>query len=216
MSDWITAVNGRPMQVFAAEEGVSAEESQARGADMAAELQAAQREDKLYGRCQCKGVEFYISRPDVDAGSEAHFSNDRELLFRLGPKDDRWQAANCFCNSCRRSSGCEITSFAFVATTHVTMADGSPFSMDYGTLRSYQSSPGKARAFCNRCGACVFYWTTGRPGGVDVNVGLLNAESGARAEEWLWWEPEPEFGEDAIHKGLVTALRDGMKAYRKN
>jgi hypothetical protein len=68
-----------------------------------------------------------------------------------------------------------------------------------GTLRRFESSPGVDRQFCGACGASVYWHCDGRPDLVDVCVGLLNSECGARAEDWLEWETgRVSFSEDAI------------------
>jgi hypothetical protein len=79
-------------------------------------------------------------------------------------------------------------------------------------LRSYESSPGVLREFCGTCGATIFWHDKWRPEVVDVSVGLLEAQEGARAEEWLeWWVERVSFEEDAAGRGdLIPALRRGL------
>jgi hypothetical protein len=53
-------------------------------------------------------------------------------------------------------------------------------------MKAYRSSESAVRMFCGVCGAGCFW--DGEERGValvDVAVGLLDAETGARAEEWL-------------------------------
>ncbi|KAL2135035.1 hypothetical protein VTI74DRAFT_10072 [Chaetomium olivicolor] len=65
-------------------------------------------------------------------------------------------------------------------------------------LKSYESSPGRIREFCARCGATVFWHDGFRPDLIDVSVGLLRAPEGARAEGWLeWWTGRVSFSEEA-------------------
>lgn len=84
-------------------------------------------------------------------------------------------------------------------------------------MKTYTSSPGVTRSFCGKCGANVL-WSgdeehTGRVGLVDVAVGLLDASTGARAEEWLdWWSERVSFREEANNRGLVVGLERGLKA----
>ena len=45
-------------------------------------------------------------------------------------------------------------------------------------------------------------------------VGLLDAGSGVRAEELLaWWTGRVSFAEDALNKGLVRGLEEGLKRW---
>lgn len=49
---------------------------------------------------------------------------------------------------------------------------------------------------------------------MDVAVGLLDAASGARAEELLaWWTERVSFSEYALNKGLILGLERGIKAW---
>ena len=65
--------------------------------------------------------------------------------------------------------------------------------------------------FCGTCGALVFYHDVAqRPHMVDAAVGLLDAPSGSRAEEWLSWsQREPSYISDAENKKLAEGLRAG-------
>lgn len=89
-------------------------------------------------------------------------------------------------------------------------------------LRSYESSPGVFREFCQGCGATVFWHSEKRSDLIDVSVGLLQAKEGARAESLLeWWRDRCSFAEDAglDRKGwvrtwaedLVQGLEEGIK-----
>jgi hypothetical protein len=81
------------------------------------------------------------------------------------------------------------------------------------TIRTYESSAGIYRDFCGRCGAAVFFRKDGRDGDVwDMVVGLLEVESGARAEGRLGWDAEVCFGEEAVDWRLVWRLGEGLKA----
>jgi hypothetical protein len=80
----------------------------------------------------------------------------------------------------------------------------------------YRSRNDVTRTFCRRCGANIFYDARSRPSIVDVAVGLLDAGSGARAEEVLaWWADRVSFKEYALNKGSIQGLEDGLKAWGK-
>lgn len=94
------------------------------------------------------------------------------------------------------------------------MANGEPFRHGFGTLKSYRSSPIAKRWFCDTCGANVFYDSDERPTLLDVSVGVLDADSGARAEEWLEWEKgRVSFREDVHNTSLLEALEEGMSKW---
>lgn len=57
-----------------------------------------------------------------------------------------------------------------------------------GTLEVYRSSQGVKRYFCSHCSACVFYADEGKHADmVDLAIGVVHAEEGARAEESFQW-----------------------------
>ena len=113
-------------------------------------------------------------------------------------------------------TGFELVTWAHVPRANIRMIDGSPFQLEAGTLMHYDSSPGVQRDFCVRCGATVFFRKDGgKPEIWGVAVGLLQAESGARAEEWLGWDAEVSMGEEAVDRGLVRMLEKGLKSCKE-
>jgi hypothetical protein len=85
-------------------------------------------------------------------------------------------------------------------------------------MRTYQSSEGVVRIFCGVCGAGCF-WDSEERGGVlvDVAVGLLDAETGARAEDWLeWWWGRVSYKELGLNKSLVRSLEKGLRSWGKH
>ncbi|KAI8957409.1 Mss4-like protein [Daldinia sp. FL1419] len=147
--------------------------------------------------------------------------HDEKWWLRPRGKDDpdltRYLAGTCACRSCRLSSGFEIQTWAFVPRSNIFFLPPSsptPIPLDFSMLqrppsplRSYESTPGVLREFCPRCGASVFWHDRWRPELIDVSVGLLAAEEGARAESWLdWWKGRVSFEEDVGNgrSGVLT------------
>lgn len=188
----------------------------------------AQPSSELNCYCQCRGVEFKITRP-TKASRESLSSPWSDLLrpYVSGPSDNKddvkwwlrandtkFLAGNCACNSCRLNSGFDLNQWAFVPKLIVLQKDGKSLDYNMGTLKQYESSKGCHRNFCGRCGATVFFHNDERPALVDVAVGVLDAEDGARAESWLeWWTKRVSFSEDAQNKHLTTSLLDGLKRW---
>lgn len=50
---------------------------------------------------------------------------------------------------------------------------------------------------------------------IDISAGLLDAEEGARAEEWLEWRTRVSFEECALNKGLVAKVAEGLKKWEE-
>ncbi|KAF1967280.1 hypothetical protein BU23DRAFT_516579 [Bimuria novae-zelandiae CBS 107.79] len=190
------------------------------------------RTDKIYAHCQCKGVEFWISPPnEASKTAESHWpdllvpdetgssANPNNYPWWL-PTLDRYLAGTCACRSCTRASGFDITFWAFIPTANITLdAEGTkPFTRSpyWGTIKTYRSRDDVTRPFCGRCGASLFYDGHMRPSLVDVAVGLLDAPSGARAEEMLaWWPERVSFREYALNKALIKGLEGGIASWGK-
>ena len=171
-------------------------------------LQRSTCRKRLRARCHCGGVDFYISPP---ASAQVHDG----LPENMRPKDKtRWYALNDACTSCRLLSSCAVTSWAIVEASHVTLADGSPYKPDLGTTRAYKSSPKVDRTFCSTCGAIVFYQCDELPQYLDVAVGLLEADSGVRAEEWLEWRTHRlAYEEDCTWTSFLRSMKEGLRNY---
>ena len=56
----------------------------------------------------------------------------------------------CHCRSCRKASGSAHGANAPVARSDLHLVDAAQ------TLREYESSPGKFRGFCSRCGSPLY------------------------------------------------------------
>jgi hypothetical protein len=186
-------------------------------------------EEKLHAHCHCGGVDFYISRPNEESlkasspfpdllvpyNSRRSAANPENKPWWLSTDRTKYLSGTCACNSCRRIAGFDIVSWAFVPVTSLSLADDEPFRRGFGTLKSYTSSPRRTRWFCGTCGANVFWDGDERPTLLDISVGLLDAKSGTRAEEWLEWETgRVSFREDFHNEGLVVDLERGLKRWK--
>ena len=56
----------------------------------------------------------------------------------------------CHCRQCRKASGSAFAANAGVATKHFELTSG------LDSLASYESSPGKKRYFCAKCGSPIY------------------------------------------------------------
>jgi len=84
--------------------------------------------------------------------------------------------AYCHCTSCRRASGSAFTANSPVATATVRWTRGRT------SLREYESSPGKFRAFCDNCGSPVYARLVAQPDWLSMRLGLIDADPGHRAQ----------------------------------
>lgn len=179
----------------------------------------------LKGYCHCRGVQFTVHRPshtpsinnvpwpDLIMPYHLDFAeNSGDLKWWLRANNEKYLAGTCACHSCRLGSGYDIQTWAFIPKANLTQGTGQDLNYFAGTLRQYESSMGTYREFCRVCGATVFWHSDDRPDIVDVSVGLLDSDEGARAEDWLeWWTGRVSFEELALNKGYISSLSQGLK-----
>ena len=186
--------------------------------------------DHLRGYCHCRAVQFTISRPNeipsirnvpwpdlIMPYHSKSSENTGDEKWWLRSNGTKYLAGTCACNSCRLCSGYDIQTWAFIPKANINLLHGQELKCTMGTLKQYESSTGVYREFCRTCGATVFWHSGDRPDLVDVSVGLLDSERGARAEDWLeWWTERVSFEELAHNKPFVTLLSRGLREWAEN
>ncbi len=80
----------------------------------------------------------------------------------------------CHCSQCRKAQGSAFAANIPAQESQLRFTAGAE------ALVSYESSPGKIRVFCGRCGSPLFSRTTSLPGVVRLRAGSLDEPSGAR------------------------------------
>jgi putative intracellular protease/amidase len=105
----------------------------------------------------------------------------------------------CHCKSCRKASGTAHAANAPVDRENFRMLQGAD------GVRQFESSPGKFRAFCSRCGSPLYAYLAASPGVLRVRLGTLDTPftKQARAHTFVsdkapWEEigaPLPQFPE---------------------
>lgn len=100
----------------------------------------------------------------------------------------------CHCTSCRKASGTAHAANAPVQRSSFRLVSGGD------TLREFESSPGKFRAFCSACGSPIYAHLTSSPEVLRIRLGSLDTPfvKQPRAHTWLSdkapWEPLPSDG----------------------
>lgn len=74
----------------------------------------------------------------------------------------------CHCSQCRRAQGTPFATNIPVALAAFVLTDGDEL------LAAYESSPGKQRVFCRRCGSPIFSKKATLPDVLRIRAGLLN------------------------------------------
>ena len=93
---------------------------------------------------------------------------------KLGP------AGFCHCKQCQRASGSAFASNAPVRTKYFALVAGAEL------VAEYESSPGKFRAFCSRCGSPVCSRRDSEPEIRRLRLGSFDGDPGRRPQAHVW------------------------------
>ncbi|HSJ98269.1 MAG TPA: GFA family protein [Myxococcota bacterium] len=96
------------------------------------------------------------------------------ITGKLGP------AGFCHCSQCRKANGSAFASNAPVRARYLEIAAGRE------RIREFESSPGKFRAFCSRCGSPVYSRRDTEPELLRLRLGLLDGDPGRRPAAHVW------------------------------
>jgi hypothetical protein len=116
-----------------------------------------------------------------------------EITGKLGP------VAYCHCETCRRANGTAFAANAPVRTRYLAWAGGRE------AISEYESSPGKLRAFCSRCGSPVYSRRVDEPDLYRIRLGTLDEDPGRRAFGHFW----------VSEKAPWFDVADGLPQYRE-
>lgn len=93
---------------------------------------------------------------------------------KLGP------AGYCHCKQCQRASGTAFAANAAVRTKYFELLSGRELVTDY------ESSPGKLRSFCKRCGSPVWTRRTSEPDLLRLRLGSIDGDPERRPLAHVW------------------------------
>ncbi len=93
---------------------------------------------------------------------------------KLGP------AGYCHCKQCQRASGSAFAANAPTRTKYFELVSGADL------VSEYESSPGKFRAFCSRCGSPIYSRTESDPETRRLRLGTLDSDPGRRPLGHVW------------------------------
>jgi hypothetical protein len=80
----------------------------------------------------------------------------------------------CHCSQCRKAQGAPFATNTPVSTTAFHLLGCAEL------LTSFESSPGKERVFCNRCGSPIYSKKDTIPGVLRIRAGLINEPLSAK------------------------------------
>ena len=95
-------------------------------------------------------------------------------------KNDSIVAMFCHCQTCRKINGSAFGSSAAI------YKDGFSVTSGEDLLTGYQSTPGKTRYFCSRCGTHVYATSTKKPENVMLRIGCIDGDHGIKPSKHIW------------------------------
>jgi hypothetical protein len=94
----------------------------------------------------------------------------------------------CYCAQCRKAQGTAFASVLPIKADDFTLLGGDEL------LRHFDSSPGKERTFCGRCGSPIYSRRMALPGALRIRAGLIDQPLPVRiafhqhvASKANWW-----------------------------
>ena len=85
---------------------------------------------------------------------------------------------NCHCSICRKSHGAAFATWGIIDPDQFHWTSGEEH------VQSYESSPGRWRRFCRRCGSPLVSSHSGQVG--EVVIGTIDGDPGARPSEHIF------------------------------
>jgi hypothetical protein len=87
---------------------------------------------------------------------------------------------HCHCVDCRKAQGAAFATNAPVARAAFDITSGRH------SISKFESSPGKFRCFCSRCGSPVYSYRQAIPDTIRVRLGTLDCDPGNRPVLHSW------------------------------
>lgn len=103
----------------------------------------------------------------------------------------------CHCRSCRKASGTAHSANAAVPRGAFVLLQGDSL------LREYESSPGKFRAFCSRCGSPIYARLAASPDVLRIRLGALDTP----------FDGQPEVHTFVADKAPWAPIADGLPQF---
>lgn len=101
-------------------------------------------------------------------------------------------AGHCHCSMCRKSHGAAFVTWAMVNPDQFRWTPGEQF------VQGYESSPGRQRCFCKKCGSPLVATHSGKI--TEVALGTVDGDPGVRPGEHIF------VGSKAVWYEIADAL----------
>jgi hypothetical protein len=86
----------------------------------------------------------------------------------------------CHCSMCRKANGSAFSTNGIVRRRDFSFMRGDEL------IQEYESSPGRFRAFCSRCGSPIYSRVDAQPEALRVRLGTLDCDPGRRPAGHVW------------------------------
>jgi hypothetical protein len=113
------------------------------------------------------------------------------ITGKIGP------AVYCHCKQCQRASGSAFAANAPARTRYFELTSGDDL------VSEYESSAGKYRAFCRRCGSPVYSRRDSEPDIKRIRLGTLDSDPERRPLAHMW----------VISKAPWHSIEDSLPQY---
>ena len=111
-------------------------------------------------------------------------------------KNEPITAVFCHCVTCRNINGSAFGSSAIILKDGFSKITGEEF------IVGYESSPGKMRKFCSKCGTHVYATSSKKPENVILRIGCLESGHGVKPSKHIWVSQKESWYE--ITKNIPT------------
>ena len=99
---------------------------------------------------------------------------------RFEISEEIWGFMHCHCETCRKIHGTVYGSSALVKREGFKVVAGEE------AITAYESTPGKKRCFCSRCGTHVYAYFEARPDNIILRLGTIHGDPGIRPQAHIW------------------------------
>ena len=87
---------------------------------------------------------------------------------------------HCHCETCRRIHGTVYNSSAVTERAGFNLVRGAD------AITEYESSPGKKRCFCSRCGSPIYSYRDAEQRYIVLRMGTVDGDPGVRPSRHIW------------------------------
>jgi hypothetical protein len=88
--------------------------------------------------------------------------------------------SHCHCGQCRKASGAAFGTGATIPAASFRFVAGEEL------MNEWESSPGKRRCFCGRCGSPILKRNDAHPENVRLRLGTLDTDPGVKPSKHIW------------------------------